>query len=129
MQLKRLARHDEGAQGACPQPTCRGAPRRTSRAAPRRSPSQARFSRGHTTEWRYRGGKYVNPNTNAAAGEEFRPDTVLVLRVRQGDAGYLDPAGNPVPETIFTGKGKALLFHDGKVVRGTWTKESRPAPV
>ena len=50
------------------------------------------------------------------------PDSVLVLRVRVGDAGYRDPAGNPVPETIYAGQGPALLFHGGKVVRGTWTK-------
>ena len=83
---------------------------------------QARFSRGHTTEWRYRGGKYVNTNSNAAAGKDFRPDTVIVVRVRQVDAGYLDPAGNRVPETIYEGTGKAVVFHDGKAVRGTWKK-------
>jgi hypothetical protein len=47
---------------------------------------------------------------------------VLVLRVRVGDAGYKDPAGNPVPETHFTGSGQALMFHGGRVVRGTWKK-------
>ena len=48
---------------------------------------------------------------------------MLVLRVDVGDAGYTDPAGNPVPETIFEGKGNALLFHAGKVVEGTWSKD------
>jgi len=47
---------------------------------------------------------------------------VLVLRVEVGDAGYKDPAGNPVPETKFTGTGEALVFHGGEVVHGTWTK-------
>ena len=70
-----------------------------------------------------------NTNSNAAQGDRFNPDSVLVLRVREGDAGYLDPAGNHVPETLFFGKGPALLFHNGKVVRGTWTKKSRKAPV
>ena len=50
---------------------------------------------------------------------------MLVLRVREGDAGYLDPAGNTVPETLYFGKGPAMLFHKGQVVRGTWTKKSR----
>jgi hypothetical protein len=54
---------------------------------------------------------------------------VLVLRVREGDAGYLDPAGNKVPETLYFGKGPALLFHNGQLVRGTWTKKSRKHPV
>ncbi len=47
---------------------------------------------------------------------------MLVLRVKVGDAGYRDPAGNPVPETKFVGKGQAMLFHGGRVVRGTWSK-------
>ena len=54
---------------------------------------------------------------------------MLVLRVREGDAGYLDPAGNTVPETLYFGKGPALLFHNGQLVRGTWTKKSRSHPV
>ena len=82
----------------------------------------ATFSGGHTTSWTYAGGTYTNQNSYAAAGDRFRPDNVLVLRVKVGDAGYLDPAGNPVPETKFTGTGQAMLFHGGRVVRGTWSK-------
>jgi hypothetical protein len=84
----------------------------------------AQFSGGHTTNWVYRSGGYVNENTYAADGDTFPADTVLVLRVQEGDAGYLDPAGNHVPEAKLTGKGAAMLFHDGRVVRGTWTKKS-----
>jgi hypothetical protein len=83
----------------------------------------AQFSGGHTTEWKFSGGHYVNTNSNADKNAQFPTDTVLVLKVKVGDAGYKDPAGNPVPETKFDGKGDALLFHDGKVVRGTWTKD------
>ncbi len=83
----------------------------------------ARFSAGHTSTWAYRDGRYVNENTNAATGDEFPADSVLVLRVAVGDAGYLDPAGNPVPETTLVGRGAAMLFHDGRVVRGTWAKK------
>lgn len=82
----------------------------------------AQFSGGHTTQWRYRNGTYDNVNSYAAEGDRFQADTVLVLRVEAGDAGYLDPAGNPVPETRFTGQGTALVFHGGRVVRGTWSK-------
>ncbi len=84
----------------------------------------ASFSGGHTTNWTFQGGTYKNQNTYAAAGDEFPADTVLVLRVKVGDAGYRDPAGNPVPETQFTGKGQALVFHDGRLVRAQWTKKS-----
>ncbi len=87
------------------------------------------FSRSHTTSWRYAGGRYQNLNSFAEAGSQFQPDSILVIRVRQGDAGYLDPAGNPVPETIYSGKGSMLLFHNGQVVRGTWKKSSNKTPV
>ena len=89
----------------------------------------ASFSGGHTTNWRFEAGGYVNENTYAGAGDEFPADTVLVLRVKVGDAGYRDPAGNPVPETQFTGKGQAMIFHGGRLVRAQWTKKALDAPL
>jgi Protein of unknown function (DUF3048) N-terminal domain/Protein of unknown function (DUF3048) C-terminal domain len=82
----------------------------------------AQFSGGHTTEWQFTNGSYHNLNSNAPAGDQFPATNILVLRVREGNAGYLDPAGNPVPETLLTGKGNALLFHDGRMVAGSWHK-------
>jgi hypothetical protein len=82
----------------------------------------ASFSGSHTTNWRYQRGGYANLNSFAAAGDHFTPETLLVLRVQVGDAGYRDPAGNPVPETKFTGKGSAMVFHQGRMVRATWEK-------
>jgi hypothetical protein len=89
----------------------------------------ASFSGGHTTDWTFRGGTYENTNSNAASGDRFLADNVLVLRVKVGDAGYRDPAGNPVPETHFTGTGAAMLFHDGRLVRGTWSKQGLDSPL
>lgn len=80
------------------------------------------FGGGHTTNWTYDGKGYVNENSYAADDDQFPADTVLVLRVTVGDAGYLDPAGNPVPETKLEGKGEAMIFHGGRLVRGTWKK-------
>jgi hypothetical protein len=77
----------------------------------------------HSTSWQYQGGRYVNTDSYAAQGDEFPASSVLVLRVKVGDAGYRDPAGYPVPETKFEGKGAALLFHGGRVIRGTWAKD------
>jgi hypothetical protein len=89
---------------------------------------QAVFSEGHTTSWQYQAGKgYVRPDSFADDGDDYIPDSVLVLRVQITDAGYLDPAGNPVPETVLEGKGAAMLFHDGQVVKGTWSKKSAKA--
>jgi DUF3048 family protein len=87
------------------------------------------FGGGHTTNWTYNGHGYVNQNTYAQKGDTFPADTVLVLRVQVGDAGYLDPAGNPVPETKLTGKGAAMIFHGGRLVRGTWEKKDLGSPI
>ncbi|WP_374456258.1 DUF3048 domain-containing protein [Nocardioides sp.] len=77
----------------------------------------------HSTSWQYQGGGYVNTDSYAAQGDQFPADSVLVLRVKVGDAGYRDPAGYPVPETKFEGTGAAMLFHGGRIIRGTWTKD------
>ncbi|MBZ5737458.1 DUF3048 domain-containing protein [Nocardioides mangrovi] len=89
----------------------------------------ASFGGGHTTNWTYNGKTYTNDDSNAAPDDQFPADTVLVLRVQVGDAGYLDPAGNPVPETKLVGKGQAMIFHGGKLVRGTWSKSDLDSPI
>lgn len=89
----------------------------------------ARFGSGHSTEWSYARGRYTNLNSFAAEGDEFPTDTVLVMRVEIGDAGYRDPAGYPVPETKLEGSGPAQLFHDGRVIRATWKKKGVAAPI
>lgn len=90
-----------------------------------------RFSPATTTTFRYnaQSKKYLNVNSYADQGDEFKADSVLVLRVREGDAGYLDPAGSKVPETLFFGKGQLMLFHNGQMMRGTWAKPKRESPL
>lgn len=80
------------------------------------------FSPSHTTHWSYRHGGYRNLDSHASPSQQYRPSTVLVLRVQEGDAGYKDPAGNPVPETVYRGSGSFMMFHGGRMVRGTWSK-------
>ncbi len=87
----------------------------------------AQFSAVHTTEWVFSNGRYHCTDSNAPAGDQFPATSVLVLRVREGDAGYLDPAGHHVPETLLTGSGRALLFHGGRMVAATWHKGQAPA--
>ena len=89
----------------------------------------ASFSGGHTTNWTFDGDGYVNENSYADPAAQFPADTILVLRVQVGDAGYTDPAGNPVPETKLEGTGPALLFHGGRLVRGTWSKADLGSPL
>ena len=87
---------------------------------------RAQFSAAHATEWVFRNGRYHNTDSNAPARDQFPATNVLVLRVREGDAGYLDPAGHHVPETLLTGSGNALLFHGGRMVAATWHKGKAP---
>ena len=82
----------------------------------------ASFSGSSSTSFSYSGGHYEHTDGNAAQGDRFTPDTVLVLRVKVGDAGYRDPAGNPVPESKLVGSGPAMVFSGGRLVRAEWVK-------
>jgi len=84
---------------------------------------RATFSGAHTDDWRLEGSRWVRTNSYALSGHDFSADNILVLRVQVGDAGYLDPGGNPVPETFFYGTGDATLIHGDKAVNGSWHKD------
>ncbi|WP_208027783.1 DUF3048 domain-containing protein [Rhabdothermincola sediminis] len=58
-------------------------------------------------------------------GSQVAPANVIVQFVRYVDSGARDSAGNPVPEAETTGEGDALVFTEGAVIAGTW---SRPDP-
>lgn len=82
------------------------------------------FSSGHTTAWSFEQGTgWVRESSPAGQGDDFVPDNVLTLEVKVGDAGYRDPADNPVPESEFFGVGSAVLFSDGKALRCEWSKD------
>lgn len=83
------------------------------------------FSSGYITKFKWNGSKFLYTNSFMKSGDEFKPDTVLVLRVKTGDAGYRDLGGNRVPESLFFGDGAAVLFHNGQAIRGTWSKPDR----
>lgn len=82
-------------------------------------------SPGAKTTFTYKGDKYVTSGDFMKAGDSFQPETVLVLRVKSGDAGYRDLGGNFVPESFFYGDGDAMLFHQGQLIRGKWSKPDR----
>ncbi len=84
---------------------------------------------GRTSQWTYAKGTYDNTNSYAAQGDKFDADTVLVMAVEIGDAGYRDPGGNFVPESKFLGKGPATLFHGGRVIKATWHKKDHDSQV
>lgn len=80
-----------------------------------------RYQRG---EWRrYEDGPFLTKN-----GAQIAVPNVLIQQVDVTNSKRLvDSAGNPSPKLDLKGKGKALLFRDGKVIKGTWQmKNGRP---
>lgn len=74
--------------------------------------------------WRFAGGKWTPTENRAAAGQEFKADTLVVIFAPVTDAGYNDAAGNPVPETVLKGSGRAVVFSGDSAVEATWRKAS-----
>ncbi|HEX6327558.1 MAG TPA: DUF3048 domain-containing protein [Jiangellaceae bacterium] len=89
---------------------------------------RAQFSGGRTSVWDWTDGGWHLRDDLAAENDEFVADTLLVLRVAVRDAGYTDPAGNFVPETVLEGSGDAILFAGGLAVEGSWSKPSAEKP-
>jgi hypothetical protein len=64
-------------------------------------------------------------------GDQFAADNVLIEQHTINYAkGLTDVVGSPSPEIQdVTGTGKAWLFRDGTVIKGTWTRSSLADPV
>lgn len=103
------------------------APSESTPAPPRQQRTRAatiRFSNSTSTRWKLAGSTWERTNGHAASGQDFKANTMIVMFCRVGDAGYTDPAGNPVPETKFEGKGRALVFRGETVTEVEWHKPS-----
>jgi Protein of unknown function (DUF3048) N-terminal domain/Protein of unknown function (DUF3048) C-terminal domain len=92
---------------------------------------KVRFSTSEHPTWTYHRTRHHwmrsegSRPARAASGARLVARNVIVLRVRTKDAGYRDPAGNFVPETVLKGSGPALLATGGRVVHATWHKKGR----
>jgi hypothetical protein len=82
------------------------------------------FSNSTHTRWAYSAHTWHRTNGHAAAGQDLKANTLIVMFCKVGDAGYLDPAGNPVPTTDLEGTGRAVLFHGKDVTETTWSKRT-----
>lgn len=90
--------------------------------------ADVQFSRGHTTSWQWGEAGWQRVDDLAADGDAFAASALLILRVTTRDAGYEDPGGNPVPETVLEGSGEAILLAGNLRADGRWSKESPAAP-
>jgi len=92
------------------------------------SAATVRFSRSVATQWQLKGGHWSR--TNGHADKEFQADHLIVMFCRVGDAGYRDPAGNPVPSTELEGSGRAVVVDsEGQSVELTWKKPATDSPI
>lgn len=98
----------------------------TSKVTTTRSAS-VRFSRSTMTTWKLDGEHWVR--SNGFADPEFRADNLIVMFCDVGDAGYRDPAGNPVPETRLEGTGRAVVMTGDQAVELTWKKAGLESPI
>lgn len=110
---------------ATPTPTPTSTDSATPTPAPKKVTSaNVGFSNSTHTRWALNGNTWQRVNGHAAAGQDFKANTLVVLFCKIGDAGYLDPAGNPVPETDLEGTGRAMIFAGSKLVEATWSKSA-----
>jgi Protein of unknown function (DUF3048) N-terminal domain/Protein of unknown function (DUF3048) C-terminal domain len=65
----------------------------------------------------------------AASGARLAAANVVVLRVDLVDSGTTDPSGSPVPETLLTGSGEALVATGGRTLAATWGKADLGTPL
>lgn len=86
--------------------------------------ASVKFSPETTTRWTFSGGKWQRSPERAAPGEEFTTDTVVVIFARVVEAGYNDKSGNPVPETVVEGSGRAVILGNGTATEATWHKDA-----
>lgn len=84
-----------------------------------------RFSPAQSTELTFDGTAWSRV---LDASDGFAATTVIALLVEQQVAGYLDPAGNPVPVTITEGTGSGWLATGGSIVDLTWSKPTAQSP-
>lgn len=91
------------------------------------SSASVAFSRTHTTTWDFNGTAWKR--TNGTSSKEFGARNLVVLWADEKDAGYTDPAGNPVPETVFQGSGKAVVLIGGTRVNATWKKPNNASTI
>lgn len=55
-------------------------------------------------------------------GKQFGTNNLMIIEVREIDAGYKGQTGGYVPRTVLTGSGRAWVLSDGKAVEIAWNK-------
>ena len=89
------------------------------------------FSSATTIEWRWSKGEWRRSEHGehfvAESGEHIATDNLIIEQhIVNNSRTIVDVAGNPSIEIAdVTGKGKAILFRDGKAFVGRWVRKTR----
>jgi hypothetical protein len=92
------------------------------------------FTASNTIQYRWKKGAWRryeagSPFTTKRGGQIAVPN-VLIQEVRvDHSAKIVDSAGNPSPDIDWFGGGRAFLFRDGKVIKGSWRTRKKGAVV
>ena len=92
------------------------------------------FNASNTIEYKWKKDAWLRTEAGApfmtAEGEQLGVTNLLIQEVRVDNSETIvDVAGNPSPDIDLLTGGKALLFRDGKVIKGKWVanKDGHPA--
>ncbi len=79
------------------------------------------YSGSHTTTHVWDGSAWLRDGDMTESKDAFPASNLLILHTTTRDAGYTDPAGNPVDEVVFDAGGDALLLAGDTAIDATWT--------
>jgi hypothetical protein len=85
-----------------------------------------RFTAANAIEYKWEGGTWRRYEAGqpffTSAGDQIAVPNVLIQEVEVNPSTTIrDIAGNPSPEITLVGSGRAFLFRDGRVVKGSWS--------
>jgi len=77
-------------------------------------------------EWNRKDGAWLRSHGTTphetTDGGRVSATNVVIMRVRVRAGHLVDAAGNPSPVVTLTGKGKAYVLRDGRMISGTWER-------
>ena len=81
---------------------------------------------GNQVEFRWTGAGWARFQKGSAHlsadGNQIVTQNVVVQEIEYVDTGLRDTANSVVPEAVMVGRGRALVFTNGAVIEGKWTK-------
>jgi hypothetical protein len=108
------------------------APRPSAAAKPART-ARLTVSPSARSSWQWNGSSYLRSQDGKPDklmdGGTVSSDNVVVLSVAVRPSQNVDVLGNPTPDPVLVGSGRAWALRDGTVVAGTWRRPAAASPV